>query len=69
MEFDTCHVQSKLSNEISAYLKQQFARLSCAKQIRHVLIKHAHRTGEVMVVLIVRNYPFENSEKLTKQLC
>ena len=69
VEFDTCHVQSKLSNEISAYLKQQFARFSCAKQIRHVLIKHAHRTGEVMVVLIVRNYPFENSEKLTKQLC
>ena len=68
VEFDTCHVQSELSNEISAYLKKRFEVLGCAKQIRHVLIKHAHRTGEVMTVLIVRNYPFENSDRLITQL-
>lgn len=68
VEFDTCHVQSKLSNEISAYLKKRFEALGCARQIRHVLIKHAHRTGEVMTVLIVRNYPFENSDRLIREL-
>ena len=68
VEFDTCAVQSHLSNQISAYLKKRFEALGCAKNIRHVLIKHAHRTGEVMVVLIVRNYPFEGSEKLVNQL-
>lgn len=68
VEFDTCHVQSKLSNEIAAYLKQRFEAIGCAKQIRHVLIKHAHRTGEVMVVFIVRSYPFKDSDRLIAQL-
>lgn len=68
VETDVCHVQSELSNEISAFLKKQFEIYGCASVIRHVLIKHAHRTGQVMVVLIVRNYPFKGSDKLTKNL-
>ena len=68
VETEKCYVQSELSNEIAAWLKQQFARTGCTEQIRHVLIKHAHRTGQVMVVLIVRNYPFAGSEKLCASL-
>ena len=36
--------------------------------MRHVLIKHAHNTGEVMVALVVRNYPFHNSDSLIKDV-
>lgn len=68
VETDTCYVQSKLSNEIAAFLKKQFEIYSCASVIRHVLIKHAHRTGQVMVVLIVRNYPFRGSDRLREAL-
>ena len=68
VQYDTCHVQSDLSNEITAFLKIQFAKLGCTKQIRHVLIKHARRTGEVMIVFIVREYPFNNAEKLKETL-
>lgn len=68
VETDTCYVQSQLSNEISAFLKKQFEIYSCASVIRHVLIKHAHRTGQVMVTLIVRNYPFKGCDKLKDAL-
>ena len=65
VEFDSCMVQSELSNRISAELKGLFDRFECSSVIRHVLIKHAHRTGQVMVALIVREYPFRNSDKVT----
>ncbi len=68
IEYDVCHVQTELSNRITAYLKKQFEKLSCTKEIRHVLIKHAHRSGQVMVCLVVRNYPFHHSEELKDDL-
>jgi 23S rRNA (uracil1939-C5)-methyltransferase len=68
VEYDVCHVQTELSNQITAFLKKQFEKLSCTKEIRHVLIKHAHRSGQVMVCLIVRNYPFHHSDALKENL-
>ena len=68
VEYDVCHVQTELSNQITAFLKKQFEKLSCTKEIRHVLIKHAHRSGQVMVCLIVRNYPFHHSNALKENL-
>lgn len=68
IEFDSCSVQSELSNKIASELKSLFDRFQCAARIRHVLIKHAHRTGQVMVALIVREYPFRNSDKVTGML-
>ena len=66
--FDECHAESELSNEIVAQLKQWFAEFHCAKDIRHVLIKHAHVTDQVMIVFIVRNYPFAHAEELKERL-
>ncbi len=63
-----CYVETELSNEITDFFKENLAEFGCAKEFRHVLIKHAHRTGESMVVMIVRNYPFHNSEKLVAKL-
>ena len=68
IDYETCYVQSELSNTISAFLKEEFTRHKNAKHIRHVLIKHAHKTNEVMVCLVVRKYPFFHCDELQKNL-
>ncbi|MEE8807545.1 MAG: 23S rRNA (uracil(1939)-C(5))-methyltransferase RlmD [Lactimicrobium sp.] len=66
--FTTCYAESELSNQIVNTLHTLFAKYHCASAMRHVLIKHAHVTGEVMVVFIVREYPFEGKEELCQEL-
>ena len=66
--YDTCMVQTDLSNSLTVFFRQALKKYHCADQFRHVLIKHAHNTGEVMVVMIVRSYPFENSEAFMQEL-
>ncbi len=68
IDYEECYVQSALSNQISAFLKQEFIKHGNAKHIRHVLIKHAHKTDEVMVCLVVRKYPFFHAEEIMKEL-
>lgn len=68
IDYEECYVQSALSNQISAFLKQEFIKHGNAKHIRHVLIKHAHKTDEVMVCLVVRKYPFFHVEEIMKEL-
>ena len=48
-------MESALSNEIVAAVKRLLEKHRCAKDVRHLLIKHAHASGQVMIVLIVRN--------------
>lgn len=68
VEYDTCLVQSDLSNEITSKFRQWLSELGCTKAFRHVLIKHAHNTDQVMICMIVRNYPFNNSDVLLKRI-
>lgn len=68
VEFDYCMVQTKLSNRIVSSFKEWLEQYKCAKAFRHVLIKHAHRTGEVMICMVVREYPFHNSDLLIKKI-
>ncbi len=68
INYDKCIMQSDLSNAITKSLKKWFDELRCAKEIRHVLIKHAHKTNEVMVCLIVRHYPFPKSDLIINKL-
>lgn len=68
VQYETCHVQTQLSNTLTHYFKQKFEQYHIAKQLRHVLIKHAHVTGEVMVCFVVRNWPFQNSDKLVNDI-
>ena len=67
-EFDSCLVQTARSNEIVQFLRRKLGGLKCAGVFRHVLIKHAHRTGQIMVCFIVREYPFRNHERLVEEL-
>ena len=53
--FEQCQMESALSNEIVAAVKRLLEKHRCAKDVRHLLIKHAHASGQVMIVLIVRN--------------
>ena len=66
--FDECYAESSRSNEIVNDLKRWFDKYHCTKDMRHVLIKHAHVTGQIMIVFIVRNYPFSHSEELAEEL-
>ena len=66
--FTTCYAESELSNQIVNTLQTLFAKYHCASAMRHVLIKHAHVTGEVMVVFIVREYPFDGKDQLCQSL-
>ncbi len=68
VEFEDCLVQTKLSNDILKFCKQKMEELQNAKEIRHILIKHAHQTNQVMVVLIAWKYPFSKSEELVNLL-
>ncbi|MCR5795465.1 MAG: 23S rRNA (uracil(1939)-C(5))-methyltransferase RlmD [Solobacterium sp.] len=66
--YEDCLVQTELSNRIKKYFEKEITMLRNASSIRHLLIKHAHRTGEVMAVIICREYPFHNSEALVNGL-
>lgn len=66
--FDECHAESELSNSIVSDLRNWFEELGCAEVMRHVLIKHAHRTGQVMVVFIVKKWPCNNDQELIRRL-
>ncbi len=68
IDYTYCHAQTELSNQITSFLKGLFIRLHCSKEIRHVLIKHAHRTGEIMIALIVRHWPFDRADELTEAI-
>ena len=68
VEFDRCWVQTDLSNAIIRDCHRWFEDLGCAKTMRFVLIKHSHMTDQVMVCLVVREYPFRNSDQLIQKL-
>ncbi|MCF0109704.1 MAG: 23S rRNA (uracil(1939)-C(5))-methyltransferase RlmD [Erysipelotrichaceae bacterium] len=53
VEFEDCLVQSELSNQIIQYLKKTLPVIEAMK-LRHILIKHAHNSGQMMVVFITR---------------
>ena len=67
-EFDRCLVQTDASNEIVQFMKKTLEELRIGSIFRHVLIKHAHRSGQIMVCFVVREYPFRNAENLVKKL-
>ena len=68
VEFDRCLVQTDRSNEIVQFVKKKLDDLRCGSKFRHVLIKHAHRSGEIMVCCVVREYPFKNADRFVQEL-
>jgi 23S rRNA (uracil1939-C5)-methyltransferase len=68
IEFDRCLVQTDLSNAVVASCRTWLEELHCADSFRYVLIKHAHRSHQLMVVLVVRRYPFNNAKELVRRI-
>ncbi len=68
IEFEDCRVQTELSNQILKYCKKKIQEYQCGADLRHILVKHAHEANQVMIVLVVRRYPFVNSEQFVQVL-
>lgn len=66
VEFSDCFVQSELSNKIIDFFKFELNKYDFKNDIRHILIKHAHKKNEVMVVIICRKILHEYNEFLKK---
>lgn len=60
--FDDCLIESKIANEIISDLKVELVNRKIDKYFRHILIKHAQGTDEVMVGFIVNNFDIDLSE-------
>lgn len=68
VEFEDCLVQTETSNQIVQSMKKYLEDYQCGDVFKHILIKHAHRTNEVMVVFVVSQYPFHNCELLKEKI-
>ena len=65
---DYCHVQSNMINKVMNVMKDLLNQYQNARYFRHILIKHAFTSNEVMVVLIVNKQQFEHQDALVKAL-
>ena len=56
VEFGDCYIESEKANRIFKDLKQYLLENGLDQDIRHIIIKHAMLTDEVMLGLVVRSY-------------
>lgn len=68
VEFDECCCQSDLSNQIFNSLKQIILDLKIDGYFRHIIIKHARGTDEVMIGLVVKDFSIPNIESLVQDI-
>lgn len=68
VETDNCVIQSELSNEIIEKIKTLIKKYHVDKYIRHVLIKHAFGTGEIMLGIISRSADIEHLQDIVEDL-
>lgn len=68
VEFDECYLETKISNEIISNLKPLLLELRIDKYFRHILIKHAFGTDEIMIGLIVNTFDIPRLDKVKGML-
>lgn len=68
VDFDHCFLHSELENQILRFLKKEIQEISDPALFRHLLIKHAFRTGQVMVVLITSQEKVPGLKLLAERL-
>ena len=65
IDMNECRIQSHLINEVVQMMKRVAEKYDFGDVIRHVLVKHAFASDEVMLVLIVRDFvPFQQCDWL-----
>lgn len=68
IDTDTCMIQSEQINEVLKTMRTLLKNYGNAKYFRHLLIKHAFVSGQVMVVWIVRSKDFPHRDEMMKEL-
>lgn len=68
VDTNTCAIQSDRINEVLAHMKPLLKEYHAAGFFRHLLIKHAFMSDEVMLVWIVRQYPFDHMEEMAQRI-
>ena len=68
VEFDKCYVQTELSNTIFDDIKNSLLNKKIDQCFRHILIKHARGTDEVMVGFIVKDFNIPKIDEVTDEL-
>lgn len=62
VEFDECLIETRLANDILRDLKKILIEKKLDSCLRHILIKHALGTGQVMVGFITNDFSIDLSE-------
>lgn len=68
IDTENCMIQSKRINEVLKTMRSLLTTYHNAEVFRHILIKDAFSTGEVMVVWITRKATFANRDKMCEEL-
>ena len=68
IDTDHCDIQSEKINEVLKVMKSLLIKYGNAAVFRHLLIKHAFVTGEIMVVWITRTKKFAYMEVMCNDL-
>lgn len=68
IDTDTCLIQSERINEVLQEMRRLFEKYHNAKLFRHLLVKHAFSSDEVMVVWIVRSFQIPHGKEMVQEL-
>lgn len=68
VDFDECGLHSEQENQILRSLRSWIEEAGDPAQLRHLLIKHAFKTGQVMVVLIAKSENLKGKDELLERL-
>ncbi len=68
VEFDKCYVQSDLENNILNDVKELLLNYKIDSYFRHILIKHAFGTNQVMLGFIVKDLKVPNLNKVVESI-
>lgn len=68
IDTDSCMIQSEQINEVLRVMRTLLKKYDSASAFRHLLIKHAFTSGQIMVVWIVRRANFPHRDEMMKEL-
>ncbi|MBQ2657239.1 MAG: 23S rRNA (uracil(1939)-C(5))-methyltransferase RlmD [Erysipelotrichaceae bacterium] len=68
VEFDDCLIESRTANQIISDLKVLLSDKDDSDKIRHIVIKHAQGTDEVMLGIVVNSFDIDLND-ITDTIC
>lgn len=68
IDMDHCGIQSQMINKVLVEMRRLLNKYKNAEVFRHLLIKHAFVTDEVMVVFITRKKDFKGKQEMAQEL-